>query len=278
MPAGLRKELIHRLGTNYPSLEQIFDSYSDAIHTLLRTKPNIKKSFDTNKNETFKNKDKNKPVVRNFNKEKVGSLQNFKTQNKTINSDFKPKNFKFDACKPSQSGESSKNKPFSNTPCKFCSVSGHSMRICSKFPDLDTRKKRCVELGLCTLCSSAKHSDENLCPAKLHGLDFNCGIAGCQSNQHITALCPNMDSKVTRPIETITSALCFNSNLDSKSYILPTLTIQFTRGKKSRYVRCLIDTGSMRSYIGPKVVRDLCDDVSKLHEIDYEIKILLVLS
>ena len=50
------------------------------------------------------------------------------------------------------------------------------------------------------------------------------------------------------------------------------MTLEFKKGNKSRFVRCLLDTGSMRSYIGPDVIADLCDDNARLSSVDYEIK------
>ena len=39
------------------------------------------------------------------------------------------------------------------------------------------------------------------------------------------------------------------------------MTLDLKNGNKSRKVRCLIDTGSQRSYISEKAAKDLCQDV-----------------
>ena len=43
-------------------------------------------------------------------------------------------------------------------------------------------------------------------------------------------------------------------------------------GTKTRKVRCLIDTGSQRSYISEEVAGDLCQDVNRLHALDCDIR------
>jgi uncharacterized protein (UPF0333 family) len=64
-----------------------------------------------------------------------------------------------------------------------------------------------------------------------------------------------------------------NSNQEAdKLYILPTLTIKFTKGNKSCNVRCLIDSGSQRSYISKSVAAHLCDNVDLLHKVKYDIQ------
>lgn len=40
----IKSEIIHNVGSNYPSLGQIFASYSDIIQTLVITKPSVPSS------------------------------------------------------------------------------------------------------------------------------------------------------------------------------------------------------------------------------------------
>ena len=63
------------------------------------------------------------------------------------------------------------------------------MLKCSLYQTTSSRISRCKELKLCTLCSSAKHSEED-CPARKYELSYECG--NCGSRSHIGALCPKL--------------------------------------------------------------------------------------
>ena len=43
LPAILKRELVHKIGSNYPSLKELFDNYHDLIKTIIRT--SLKKNF-----------------------------------------------------------------------------------------------------------------------------------------------------------------------------------------------------------------------------------------
>jgi len=129
--------------------------------------------------------------------------------------------------------------------CKFCTAPGHSMLGCKKYPNYEARRKRCAELKVCAGCSSSKHTQENC----LKRLDFPC--IRCQSREHISALCPNNQSSVH-------SSFCINSTCDSgRSFLLPILTVKLGSGDKQTVVRCLLDSGSQRSYISTNVLNRL---------------------
>ena len=122
LPGILQKELIGRVGNNYPAIKQIFENCSDIIKTLVKMNLNKKlESFHTLKN--FRPLEKrNKSVT---DPAPVSTLENF-----AMNA----------------------NK---NTPnCKLCNSDGHKIRYYSKYPDVKSRKARCRELNLCILCSS----------------------------------------------------------------------------------------------------------------------------
>ena len=53
------------------------------------------------------------------------------------------------------------------------------------------------------------------------------------------------------------------------------MTLTLKNVNKCRKVKCLIDTGSQRSYILEIAARDLCQDVNKLYALDCEIKTYL---
>ena len=121
--------------------------------------------------------------------------------------------------------------------CKFCNAN-HSMLKCTRYATYDSRVARCKVLKLCVHCSSLKHSS---CKKPL---DFEC--YSCKSRDHISALCP----KIT-PVNT---CWCINmAHSGGRTYILPTVTVEVTYGQTKTRVRCLIDTGSQRSYISGDV-------------------------
>jgi len=129
--------------------------------------------------------------------------------------------------------------------CKFCSSKDHSMFRCPNYTSNAARVRRCKELRMCSMCSSSKHSS-GACAARL---DYPCGV--CSSDKHISALC----SKYA-PEKTLGN-VCLNNASGCGGYILPTLTIKVCRGKAVANVRCLIDTGSQRSYLKESVLTKL---------------------
>ena len=124
--------------------------------------------------------------------------------------------------------------------CKFCNATNHSMFNCKKFPGHESRLERCKELNLCLNCSSLRHHKSACKP-----LDFSCTI--CGTKNHISALCPKYINK---------SAVnwCINSSASGNSNILPTVLVTVGQGKNKTKLRCLLDTGSQRSYLSSKVV------------------------
>ena len=106
-------------------------------------------------------------------------------------------------------------------------------------------------------------------------LDYKCiNCSSDVSGSHITALCPKLKKSSSNAGDNTATNLCLCSKNQEKSLLLPTLTITFFKGKNSRPVRCLLDCGSMRSYVSSQVVKDLCEtsDISHLSEIEYDIK------
>ena len=140
---------------------------------------------------------------------------------------------------------------FSNSiKCKFCSLSNHRMLSCFKYATHAARVKRCKELKLCSHCTSSKH-DSTACNKSL---DFECLI--CKSKSHISALCSKYDDSSFKTKKKTEIHLCLNSTNDSSSstHLLPTLSVTVGRGKSSVSVRCLLDTGSQRSYLAREVL------------------------
>ena len=50
LPAILKRELVHKIGSNYPSLKELFDNYHDLIKTIIRT--SLKKKIFDQKSKT----------------------------------------------------------------------------------------------------------------------------------------------------------------------------------------------------------------------------------
>ena len=130
--------------------------------------------------------------------------------------------------------------------CKFCNGIGHSMFHCRKYSSHVTRVNRCKEIKLCSLCTSSKHAMDG-CPRKL---DYKCNV--CNANDHISALCPKFQLLKSN------TNCCLLSNVEGTgTYLLPTISVKVSRGSHSAVLRCLLDTGSQRSYISSSAARDL---------------------
>jgi len=129
--------------------------------------------------------------------------------------------------------------------CKLCSATGHSMLHCRRYDSFSTRKNRCVALKMCIRCSSTRHNEQE-CNANL---TYPCLF--CKSRAHISALCSKYAPQVVHNH-------CFNSSHDSNNnFLLPTVKVKLAVGNRVTTVRCLLDTGSQRSYFSSNVLRRL---------------------
>ena len=214
LPKPFQRELVHKVNNNYPTLDDIFSCYNDIIRGLTRSNSN--KVFD--KSNTKYNNDKTDKA------DKTPTLLNFKASHEN-----------------------------SDKPCKFCNVVGHAMWRCAKYSSVEERISRCVDAGLCELCSSNRHSKQE-CPGMRNALNYKCFV--CSTRKHISALCPERDA---RPSTSTVSNVCINYTRDDDSaqYLLPTLTVSIKRGNNVRQVRCLLDSGTQRSYFSPDVKKSL---------------------
>ena len=235
LPPSIKKELVHKVNNNYPSISDLFDHYNEIIKTLMRTSSMRRETVDKKDNAKPKNGSGNGKPFRKDQKASFGfkgikpaTLENFST------SALEKKDVKSD-----------------NKFCKFCNTSGHNMSNCSVFETHDARKRRCEELKLCQLCSSVKHTTDK-CPGKLSKMSFPC--YHCKELSHISALCPSVSSK-----ETMLN-ICVNVQSSKNVFqplLLPVLTITFHGKMTSRKVKCLLDSGSQRSYLNEDIVREL---------------------
>ena len=216
LPNTFKQELVRKIGNNYPKLKDIFDNYADIIHMLnLRQYKNNERPFlDKSKDHSNLENKVSKPIFENSIL-RAASVNSAKNASKT---DI-PKN------------------------CKFCTCSGHTMLNCKKYPSYQTRKARCIELKICAKCTGQKHSESD-CPKTL---DFQCKF--CNAYDHISALCSTY-----APNKLMTN-FCVNASHNSgKTFLLPTLSVDIGCGNNKTRVKCLIDTGSQRSYVSNSVI------------------------
>ena len=210
LPKVFCQELARKIGTNYPSIRELFDNYVDVISTLNMRSGGYSGGVVH----------KPKPNVV-FNKKFPSAINANTFTDKRV--------------------------------CKFCGGISHSMFKCLKYDDHASRVDRCVELKICSLCSSSKHEKAS-CPKTL---EYQCKI--CNSKQHIAALCPKFAKSNASIINTSLHNSCSTVDI-----LLPTITVNLSRSNKVVQVRCLIDTGASRSHIAPTVAKKLLRDNESL--------------
>ena len=244
LPPIVRRELVHRINNNYPSITDIFSHYNEAIKTLSKTtsvkkkpiyKPSSKAGSSISASNSFKFKESASNSVRP--KESKSTMQNFKSLSTKV-----------------------------NVTCKLCSADGHSLGKCTNFISYEDKIDRLRELSMCTRCAGSGH-EETACYGKQNKLRFECLV--CKKKEHITPLCP-FQSKPQSNIKTNVN-LCFAQRSFDSSQILPTMTLSLKNGSKCRKVRCLIDTCSQRSYISETAAKDLCQNINNLFELECDV-------
>ena len=160
LPASIKRELVHKVNNNYPSVEELFDNYKEIIQTLIRTS-NPKNTVKFEKKESsIKSKgvtqNPNKPQFKSKPTEKTppSTLENFSTSVEARTAQRSHNSSQLNLA----SGDSNKGN---SRYCKFCGTIGHSMLQCTKFEKVADCQKRCISLDLCALCTSSKHDTEN---------------------------------------------------------------------------------------------------------------------
>ena len=171
LPNTIRREFVHKVNTNFPSINQIFENYNDIIKTLSRT--SYKKDFD-------KTKDHNS-----------GSARQPKSNSYKGQSDREHQTPTGGKSKPHSTLENFQTKTekggfYKSMCCKFCNTDTHSMFNCPKYTSHTARADRCKELNLCVSCSGSNHESKK-CFGLENRLTFECRI--CNSKSHISALC-----------------------------------------------------------------------------------------
>ena len=249
LPSPIRRELVHRVKNNYPTINDLFENYNEIIKCILRTsnKPRV------NNNKIENSASKTKDVQNVKTEESKSTLQNFKT---TTSAKVDNQN---------------KNKEEIVKFCKFCNVNGHSMVFCQKYKTLDSRINRCKELKLCQNCSSGKHNLDE-CPGKNDNLTYPCFF--CKNKSHISAFC-NKNRIFEVKTETNTN-LCINVNsTGNNTNLLPVLDMKFSRGGNTKTVRCLLDDCSQRSYVKEDILQQLGCNTNAWETITFQVKTFL---
>ena len=179
LPNIIKKELVHKVNSNYPSLKDLLENYNDIIKTLSRTSYKKDKNNDKNNaNDKSNANDKN-----NANdKDKGQANNNYHRQGAKHKQATTLENF----------NTTSETNVTYKLFCKFCNIEGHSMYACAGYPTFSTRVQRCKELKLCENCSSLKH-DSKKCYGKENKLSYECKV--CKTKSHISALCPRYKAK-----------------------------------------------------------------------------------
>ena len=103
-------------------------------------------------------------------------------------------------------------------------------------------------MGLCVLCTSPFHKKQQ-CPGKNNELKYQC--LHCKVNSDINTLCKDIDKHKHAPSQT-NSNVCLNASeivSAEHSIIMPIMDIKVKTGSKVCRARCLLDSGSQRSYL-----------------------------
>ena len=222
---------MHKVGTNYPTIKDIFDNYNESIKTLIKN--SRKNNFNPERNNAYPSKEKknNNPKAESKN---VSALGNFTTRADSILS-----------C------------------CKLSKKEGHPMSRCSTYASAKTRQARCRELNLCTLCTSTRHKTKD-CLGKRNRFPFKCSL--CNSRNHITPLCNKVEEEKN---STLSINVCNSFRTLNQPFILPIVSLSVSKGRQKHNVNCLLDTGSQRSYFSKGVAEKL--KCKKHFKGDYEV-------
>ena len=135
LPSQLKKELINKLGTNYPTISEILDNYVEVIKTIRATRFIPKKPFS--KRETI-------------------ASQGFAT-----------------SVRPQSQNQTKARETKPDLVCKLCGTKGPTFDSYPKYNTNNERIKKCKELGFCTLCGSERHEIDS-CFRQSNKLKYIC--------------------------------------------------------------------------------------------------------
>ena len=228
---------MHKVGTNYPTIKDIFDNYNETIKTLIKT--SRKNNFNPERNNAYPSKkNNNNPEEESKN---VSAQENFTTRADSIPS-----------C------------------CKLCKKKkSYPMSRSSTYASAQTRQARCRELNLCTLCTSTRHKTKD-CLGKRNKLPFKSSL--CNSRNHVTPLCDKAEEKKN---SALSINVCNCSRTLNQPFILPMVSLSVSKGRQKNNVNCLLDAGSQRSYFSKGVAEKLKCKKHSFTPGDYEVSTFL---
>ena len=238
------------LKTEYPTFKQILDSYCK-VTTQLENKKGADRS-DKHLSQASNSKSQSD----NFNSNKSSHFNRNRSRSKSYKSE---PNFNTQVA------------PAFKRHCRFCVTDGHNSVDCPTFNSFQTRMDKCKELHLCTQCTSPSHQGGSDCPGNKTGQgSLYRACKYCGSTKHVAAVCKKLKSPLSTNV-------CLSTNVGKQSnFLLPILSITF-KGRSGRTVsfNALVDTGSSRSYINPRVSKLLEISSSHVNQIEYDVRTFL---
>ena len=238
LPEEFRRELYSLTKNHYPTVTEILSNAPEILKGLRISNA----SRSTPKYEK-----------KEFNFQKKQSAQNFKPSGSQKSTERPPATLEsFNAsAQPTQSPNANETSAAgASAPeqtvqkiCKLCTSAGHRMSACTVYRTLAERQRRAVTLELCTLCASPTHKADD-CWGKVNKLLKACVV--CRKRSHSSVMCPK-----AKPPSSASYLCIYVQHLAQafQPYLLPVLSLMFHGSSGSRVVRCLLDTGSQRSYL-----------------------------
>ena len=250
LSAELQQAFAWELKTYYPTFNQILASYSKVI-TYIGHDPRKTKFI----NKSVKDLDQRKL---SFNPS--GHRSQFQTYNSRYRNKLKSE--------PNYSTNIVSSPKFDKKHCRFCLSDAHNSLHCNNYTTHKVRMDRVKELQLCPNCTSPDHKVD-VCYGTKKNLFRSCKY--CSSKEHVAALCPKYE-KTSQSVHA-----CLSTHIGQKSnYLLPVITVvlQNRCGSKVTF-NALLDTGSSRSYINPKISRRLAICSTDVRNVEYEVRTFL---
>lgn len=173
LPKFFTIEIGRLVNNSNPSYEQIIESYP-RVRQLLQDFRKPKQLPESN------------PKPQGANRNAVNNGSNYKQASARSHS-----------TPGSQSKDSSNLNNVIKHPvkqCKFCNATEHFSAHCTKYKSYVQRNQRAIDLKLCTLCLSTKHTETD-CPGKSGKIPYACKT--CALYSHVTPLCPKMQLNAT---------------------------------------------------------------------------------
>ena len=246
LPPVVKKALIEKVDSNYPTLDQIFNNIKDIVKKLDKTKSKKSDNQKSDSSKDFK-PPKTDPVHK-------PALENFVT--------------------------SVSRGPAESYHCKLCDSNGHTAYYCNQYKTREQRVERCKSLKLCFRCNSNKHITTS-CPGKEGKMRFPCRT--CGSRGHISAMChkdsSTSDTSSKSAPDKVAAGItdvCFSTGVDDSPQLLPIINLKLRghNGQTSSF-NFLFDTASQRSYLSSQALAKLGCNKKLMSSVEFEVKTFL---